>query len=75
MGTKPDQPPNDQSEQFEETEKPKARGRPPKEIPKIDATPEDAARAIFSAVKPADPRKRPAKPKRDKKDAAGQDGR
>ena len=56
-------------------EKPRPRGRPPKPIPKIDATPEKAARAIFSAVKQADPMKRTAKPKRDKKDAAGQDGR
>ena len=34
---------------------PRPRGRPPKPIPKLDATPERAARAIFSAVKPADP--------------------
>ena len=54
--------------------KPRPRGRPPKPIPKIDATPEEAARAIFSAVKPADPGKRSAKPKRDEKDTAGQDG-
>ena len=57
------------------TEKPRLRGRPPKPIPKIDATPEKAARAIFSAVKQADPIKRTAKSKRDKKDAAGQDDR
>lgn len=31
------------------------RGRPPRQIPKIDATPEEIARAIFSAVKPPDP--------------------
>ena len=31
------------------------RGRPPKEIPRIDASPQRLARAIFSAVKPADP--------------------
>ena len=34
---------------------PRLRGRPPKPIPKIDASPERAARAIFSAVKPPDP--------------------
>ena len=31
------------------------RGRPPKPLPKIEASPERVARAIFSAVKPADP--------------------
>ena len=31
------------------------RGRPPKEIPRIEASPQQVARAIFSAVKPADP--------------------
>lgn len=31
------------------------RGRPPKKIPRIDATPERAARAMFAAVKPPDP--------------------
>ena len=31
------------------------RGRPPKPVPGIDATPEQIARAIFSAVKPPDP--------------------
>ena len=30
-------------------------GRPPKPIPKLGTTPEKAARAIFSAVKPPDP--------------------
>ncbi len=44
------------------TEKPKPRGRPPKAIPKLNATPERAARAIFSAVKPADPTIRVQKP-------------
>ena len=34
---------------------PRPRGRPPKPIPKIGASPERVARAIFSAVKPADP--------------------
>ena len=39
-----------------ETPEPKRkRGRPPKPIPKIDASPERVARAIFSAVKPPDP--------------------
>lgn len=33
----------------------KRRGRPPKPMPKIDATPEQVARAIFSGVKPPDP--------------------
>ena len=31
------------------------RGRPPKPIPRIEASPERVARAIFSAVKPPDP--------------------
>lgn len=34
---------------------PRPRGRPPKPIPRIEANPERVARAIFSAVKPADP--------------------
>lgn len=34
---------------------PRPRGRPPKPIPKIEASPERVARAIFSAVKKADP--------------------
>ena len=34
---------------------PRPRGRPPKPIPRIDASPQQVARAIFSAVKPADP--------------------
>ena len=34
---------------------PRPRGRPPKPIPKFEASPERVARAIFSAVKPADP--------------------
>ncbi|MDE0531178.1 MAG: hypothetical protein OXI01_06980 [Albidovulum sp.] len=33
----------------------RGRGRPPKPIPKIYATPEQIARAIFSAIKPPDP--------------------
>lgn len=33
----------------------KKRGRPESRIIKLDATPEQAARAIFSAVKPPDP--------------------
>lgn len=37
-------------------EKPKRRrGRPPKPIPKLDATPEEVARAIFAAATPPDP--------------------
>jgi len=31
------------------------RGRPPKKIPRIDASPERVARAMFAAVKPPDP--------------------
>ena len=31
------------------------RGRPPKPLPRIEASPQRAARAIFSAVKPPDP--------------------
>lgn len=38
----------------EQTEK-RGRGRPPKPLPKIDASPECVARAMFSAVKPPDP--------------------
>lgn len=37
------------------TEPKRKRGRPEKPIPKIDATPERVARAMFSAVKPPDP--------------------
>ena len=37
------------------------RGRPPKPIPKLNVTPRRVARAIFSAVKPADPTIRVAK--------------
>ena len=35
--------------------KPQKRGRPESRIIKLDATPEQAARAIFAAVKPPDP--------------------
>ncbi len=38
----------------DKTEK-RPRGRPPKPMPKIEASPEEVARAMFSAVKPADP--------------------
>ena len=31
------------------------RGRPPKPMPRIDARPEEVARAMFSAVKKPDP--------------------
>ena len=34
---------------------PRPRGRPPKPIPRIEASPDRVARAIFSAVKPPDP--------------------
>ena len=38
------------------TDKPKRpRGRPPKPIPKLDATPEEVARAIFAAATPPNP--------------------
>ena len=33
----------------------KPRGRRPTRVIKLDATPEEAARAMFSAVKPPDP--------------------
>ncbi|MDE0147426.1 MAG: hypothetical protein OYG32_06225 [Rhodospirillaceae bacterium] len=33
----------------------KPRGRPPRPMPRIDATPEQVARAIFSGVKRPDP--------------------
>ncbi len=38
----------------EQTEK-RGRGRPPKPLPKINASPERVARAMFSAVKKPDP--------------------
>ena len=54
------------------TDKPKrGRGRPPKPIPKIDASPEKIARAMFSAAKPPDPSKRIGKAKPPVKTAAG----
>ena len=31
------------------------RGRPPKPMPRIEASPEEVARAMFSTVKPPDP--------------------
>ena len=37
---------------------PKRRGRPVTREIKLDATPEEVARAMFSAVKPPDPSKR-----------------
>ena len=39
----------------------RGRGRPPKKVPKLDATPERAAQAIFSAAKPPDPKRRVGK--------------
>lgn len=45
------------------------RGRPPKPIPRLDATPERAARAIFSAVKPPNPKLRKPSQKRPAKSA------
>ena len=33
----------------------RGRGRPPKPIPKLNASPEKIARSVFSAVKPPDP--------------------
>ena len=41
--------------------KPKPRGRPSKPIPKLDASPEKIARAVFSAVKKPDPQLRIAR--------------
>ncbi len=38
--------------------KPKPRGRPSKPIPKLGASPEKIARAVFSAVKKPDPKLR-----------------
>ncbi len=43
------------------TKQPRPRGRQPKPILKIEATPERAARAIFSAVEPPDPKRRSAR--------------
>ena len=37
---------------------PKRRGRPVTQQIKLDATPEEVARAMFAAVKPPDPSKR-----------------
>ena len=45
-----------------EAEPKRKRGRPPKPVPRIDATPERIARAIFAAAKPPDPSRR--KPRR-----------
>ena len=43
-------------EQSQPDEEPKRkRGRPPKPIPMIDASPEEVARAMFAAAKPPDP--------------------
>ena len=42
----------------------KRRGRPPKAVPKLGASPEQAARAMFSAVEPPDPSRRIPKRKR-----------
>jgi len=48
------------------------RGRPPKEVPKLNASPEQIARAIFSAVKPPDPetRRPPSRPRQKKPEDA-----
>ena len=37
---------------------PREKGRPETRVINLDATPEQAARAIFSAVKPPDPKRR-----------------
>lgn len=42
----------------EATPTPKRRGRPVTQQIKLDATPEQVARAMFAAVKPPDPSKR-----------------
>ena len=39
------------------------RGRPPKEVPKLGASPEKIARSIFSAVKRPDPTSRKTREK------------
>ena len=39
----------------------RGRGRPPKKVPKLNTSPEKAARAIFSAVKPPDLKRRVGK--------------
>ena len=39
----------------QQSDPPRKRGRPETRVIKIDATPEQAARAIFSAVKQPDP--------------------
>ena len=45
------------------TAMPKPRGRPSKPIPKLGASPEKIARAVFSAVKKPDPSRRVGKSK------------
>ena len=40
------------------TKKPKPRGRPETRVIKLYTTPEQAARAFFSAAKPPDPKRR-----------------
>ena len=40
------------------TPKPRRRGRPMTRTIKLDATPEEVARAMFAAVKPPDPSRR-----------------
>lgn len=41
---------------------PRPGGRPPKPIPRLDATPEQVARVIFPGAKPPDPSIRVRKP-------------
>ena len=43
------------ADEMTQTPEPRPRGRPPKPMPTVDATPESAAQAIFSAVKKPDP--------------------
>lgn len=43
------------------------RGRPYKSIPQIDATPEQVARAIFSAAKPVNPKLQKVRKKRNRR--------
>ena len=45
-------------QQEEESTQPRKRGRPPTRIIKLDATPEEVARAIFAGAKKTDPAKR-----------------
>lgn len=49
---------NESERPAEAASSPKRRGRPVTRAIKLDATPEQVARAMFAAVKPPDPSKR-----------------